>query len=158
MTTAHTIEGGKEGEAEEDEGAFNLQKHLENYKFEEYSKIETALRSQELTLEDILECNEKELKDTLEEYGVKAVQRNRFVKAIKALPDSKMYLAHGNSGSYGVHNALLQLSEAEQLAIDQVNEASKSLASRISTLRLNHKNHQTTIRAAKAKVTFYHYF
>ena len=69
---------------------FDLKQHLTNQKFTEYAKIAEAFDKQLLTLPDILECNENELKEQLAIYQVSPVQRNRFVNAIKLLPQSKM--------------------------------------------------------------------
>ena len=69
---------------------FDLKNYLTNQKFTEYSKIETAINNGDLTLDDILECNEQELKETLIGFEISPIERNRFVKAIKKLPKSKI--------------------------------------------------------------------
>ena len=67
---------------------FNFKTFLENKGFKEYSKIESAIATKEVTLDDIVDCNDIELKQVLESFDVKLIQRNRFVKAIKILKES----------------------------------------------------------------------
>ena len=75
---------------------FGLQTYLTEQKFTEYSKVETAINSGDLTLDDILGCNEQELKQVLSDFEISILQRNRFVRAIKKLPKSKMNQNNGN--------------------------------------------------------------
>ena len=73
----------------EEEKDFSFKTFLLNKGFTEYDKIEPALLSGKLTLEDLLDCNDKELNDELESYGITTIQRKRFIRSIKALSQSK---------------------------------------------------------------------
>ena len=91
MTTINFGQERKENVSEMNDN-FDLKQYLTEHKFTEYEKIQEAIEKQELTMTDILECNENELKEQLQIYKITAVQRNRFVKAIKLLPQSKMHV------------------------------------------------------------------
>ena len=85
-------------------GDFDLKQHLLQNNFTEYSKLENAFQAKLITLEDILECDEKELKEQLMLYHISPIQRNRFVKAIKLLPQSKITSNINSNGSALISN------------------------------------------------------
>ena len=146
---------------------FDLKAHVEAGGFTEYDKIADAIKSQQLTLDDILECNETELKDVLSEYGIKTVQKNRFVKAIKKLPNSKMNVKDANTqeesktssadlvNSGGAISPMSQkiLSDSERLMIDEFSTTSDKLTNFIIEFKQIQKHNSNTFNAAKNKLT-----
>ena len=93
---------------------FDLKAYLAAQKFTQYSKIETAIDSGDLTLDDILGCNEQELKEVLIEFEISSIQRNRFVNAIKKLPKSKMNQNNGGDDVSSTPVGAIQLLTTEQ--------------------------------------------
>lgn len=155
-----------EGQVDQKTEHFDLRNFLENAGFSQYDKIEGAIRNKELTLEDILECNEVELKETLAEYHVKAVQRNRFVKAIKSLPHSKMNQCVGKNknpfsnktGSAGLTTTHPIINVEQQAMINYLSKALDMIKSGVNKVEKIHKENKDTIMAIKSKVCLIHSF
>ena len=127
---------------------FVLKDHLINHGFTEYDKLAKAFETKELTLQDILDCTESDLKDLLTDYGVKIVQRNRFINAIKKLDKSRMNMkvTDGNS------KELVVLNKEQQSQLQQfirVSEFCRKTTTQFENLRV--KN-QATIEKAKEKL------
>lgn len=127
---------------------FNLRNHLESQNFTEYSKIESAVTNGELTINDILDCNEQELKETLSDYNVKAVQRNRFIKAIKLLPNSKM-----NQKAQEKLNVVV-LTTDEQQVIDKCDKISQFIVQQIKANEETKQTNRAALQHAIGRVMF----
>ena len=127
---------------------FNLKQYLTNQNFKEYSKIEAAIENGDVTIEDILECNEKELKETLEGYNVTAIQRNRFVKAIKLLPESQMNKNNRDIVNVQNQQTVPILTTEEQKTIDTFGKISDFMAETIKKHEnMKEKNKEELTRA-----------
>ena len=163
----------KQEKVEENDTNLDLKKYLTEQKFTEYWKIEPAMDKELLTLADIFECNEKELKDELASYEVSPVQRNRFVKAIKQLPQSKMNEknikvatnsnesnsnsnsrsnSNSNSNSSEMKHGQILLSTNEQKEIDQLSHISDMLAQCIKSNERIKENNRNTFKLVVQKV------
>ena len=78
--------------------SFNFKQFLEENDFTEFDKIEKRLSTNELTLDDIFDCNDEELKKLLLSFGVSSlIQRKRFIRAIKKLTQPK-FISDEESG------------------------------------------------------------
>ena len=80
-------EGIVEGEPEIE--ISNLKDILEKHGFKEYDKIDGAVERKEITLDDLLFCSQVDLSQLCHEYGVSVIQKNRFIAAIKSLPNAQ---------------------------------------------------------------------
>ena len=70
----------------------NLKDYLVQEGFTQFGKLESDFNSAELTFNDIIRMSESDLETMLsKEYKVKVVQKNRFIRAVKKLPRSKVY-------------------------------------------------------------------
>ena len=129
---------------------FDLKTYLTNEKFTEYSKIETAINSGDLTLDDILECNEQELKQVLDGFKISLIQRNRFVKAIRKLPKSKMN-SNQNTGDVFV-GAIPIITTEQQKIINQFGNISDYLQQIIKSGKDLKQRNKIVLKQAQDKV------
>ena len=67
----------------------DIQVHLQKHGFKQYNKIAAAVENGEITVEDLVQCSETDLSQLCQEYGIGVIQKNRFISAIKALPNAK---------------------------------------------------------------------
>ena len=74
-----------EGEKED----FNLKENLKKFGFKDYHKIAPAIENGDLCLRDLLNCNDTDLRELCKEYGIKTVQKNRLINAVKNLQNCK---------------------------------------------------------------------
>ena len=52
-----------------------------------YSKLKKGLREDDLGLEELLCCNEKQLEQELDRHEIIGVFQNQFINAVKATPE-----------------------------------------------------------------------
>ena len=108
------VQGTSEGD---EEGENNLKEHLSNCGFTEYNKISTAVKRADITYEDLIECTKDDLLQICTDYGIKAIQKNRFIKAIQKLPNS-MAVNDNNNENSRVMNSNRMLGKKEFVLIN----------------------------------------
>lgn len=110
--------------------SFNLQEYLIGENFQDYDKIAEPINNGDLTLQDLLDCSESDLTALCNDYNIKTVQKNRFVKAIKKLPNSnannknKPSFVFLTTNEQNNINKLSKLSTATRDIIAKTNEIS----------------------------------
>ena len=80
-------------------GEIDLKDHLAQNGFIEFGKIESAVNNGEITIKDLIECNQTDLQDICQKYGIKSIQKNRFINAIKKLVNSDSSHSTNNTES-----------------------------------------------------------
>ena len=111
---------------------FDLETYLRQYDFTSYHKIAEPIAKGDLSLKDLLDCTESDLKDICKEYGIKTVQRNRLINGIKKLPNSKANDAKSNDKS---SHTFVLLTTQEQQNIDTLAKMSTSMKERINEIK-----------------------
>lgn len=136
---------GEIGYEQEQEG-FRLEDHLKANGFTAYDKLSQDFENGELTLDDILDCDENDLKDILNDYNIKTVQKNRFIKAIKKLPKSKMNVIKPQKELVFIVN------KEHQNQLKNFVKISDFCSQTINDLKNSRTNNKDTIDRAKKQV------
>ena len=77
----------------------NMEKLTEMYESKTYENLKNGLKQNNYELNDLLDCNEKELRQELETHNITGIAQNKFVKAVKAT--RKWQEQHSQSQSNG---------------------------------------------------------
>ena len=78
----------------------NMEKLTEMYESKTYENLKNGLTQNNYELNDLLDCNEKELRQELETHNITGIAQNKFVKAVKAT--RKWQEQHSQSQSNGM--------------------------------------------------------
>ena len=70
-------------------GELDLKEHLTKHGFKQYDKIEEFVNNGDITIEDLIECSVSDLQELCQQHNIQSIQKNRFINAIKKLPNSK---------------------------------------------------------------------
>ena len=76
--------------------SFNFKDYVIQERFNQFAKLELDYGTGELTFDDIMDMDVADLEKMLiDDYKVKVVQKNCFIKAVKKIPYSKAYESNG---------------------------------------------------------------
>ena len=137
----------KSSDNQDEKTDFDLQKYLRQYDFTSYHKIAEPIAKGDLSLKDLLDCTESDLKDICKEYGIKTVQRNRLINGIKKLPNSKA----NQSNDKSAHTFVL-LTTQEQRGIDELAQISSQMKKYIDEIKTTCDINEKTAEKAKTDI------